>query len=96
MKKNLWFLLPFLLISCATVRNEEVVSPEEVVVENEINFPWTTINVKAGEEIYAPVNCGLVFYDKTQFVYDNWDYSVPEEFGEKVFVATFPYTFYFD
>lgn len=96
MKKNLWFLLPFLLIGCATVRNEEVVSPEEVVVENEIIFPWTTISVKAGEEIYAPINCGLVFYDKTQFVYDNWDYSVPEEFGEKVFVATFPYTFYFD
>ena len=96
MKKFVWVLLPFLLISCATVGNKEVLPPEEVVVEKEIIFPWSTINVKAGEEIHAPVNCGLVFYDKTQFVYDNWDYSVPEEFGEKVFVATFPYTFYFD
>ena len=56
MKKFVWVLLPFLLISCATVGNKEVLPPEEVVVEKEIIFPWSIIDIKAGDEIYAPVN----------------------------------------
>ena len=96
MKKFVWFLLPFLLIGCATVENRDVLESKDIVVEKEVIFPWSIIDVKVGDAIYAPVNCGLVFYDKTQFVYDNWDYSIPEELGEKVFVATFPYTFYFE
>lgn len=96
MKKILLFLIPFLLISCASVGNKETLPLEETVVEKETFFPWTIIDVKAGDPIYAPIDSGFVFYGKTQFVYEKWDYSIPEEFGNKTFVATFPYTFYFN
>lgn len=87
MKKILLLLLPFLLSGCATTKN---------VANNNINFPWSTFNVKAGEEIKMPVDCGFISYGKTTIIENNWDYSIPEEFGKKVLVASFPYTFYFE
>ena len=66
MKKFVWFLLPFLLIGCATVENRDVLESEDIVVEKEVIFPWSIIDVKTGDAIYAPVNCGFVFYDSKQ------------------------------
>ncbi|MCR4948079.1 MAG: hypothetical protein K6A15_02880 [Treponema sp.] len=87
MKKILLILLSILFISCATTKN----------VENKnITFPWSTFNLKAGEEIQMPIDCGFVSYGKTKIIENDWDYSIPKEFGNKVLVASFPYTFYFE
>lgn len=60
------------------------------------DFPWATYNVKAGEEIKMPIEAGFLFYGKTNFKTDDWDYSIPKEFGKKTLVAIFPYTYYFE
>ena len=92
MKKLFLILLPLILISCATTgKTEKTDSSAEAQ-----KFPWSTFNVKAGEEIKMPVNCGFVCYGKTGFVYEGWDFSIPKEFGKKTLIATLPYTFYFE
>jgi len=89
MKKLLFILLPVLLFSCASTKNLE----KEPSVED---FPYSSYNLKAGEEVHMPINTGFLFYGKTNFVDDDWDFSLPECFGNKTLVTTLPYTFYFN
>ncbi len=90
MKKFLLILFPVLFISCATTNNTNAATEKQ-------QFPWsTTFNQKAGEEIKMPVDCGKIFYGTTTFKEADWDALIPQEFGNKTLVASFPYSYYFN
>lgn len=83
-----------LLISCATTST--VKSAKSAKKLEYKDYPWSTFNIKAGEEIKVPVDCGFIFYGKTNFSADNWDFSIPKELGNKTLVVSVPYTYYFE
>ncbi len=89
MKKVLLLIIPLLFISCATTGTKNAAAKST-------KYPWSTFNVKAGQEIKMPVDCGFVSYGKTTIQIGDWDYSIPKEFGNKTLVASFPYTYYFN
>lgn len=97
MKKLLILLSAVLclaLAGCASTGNQSAKKGKEPPKFE--SFPYSTYNVKAGEEVVSPVNCGYIFYGKTQFVYEDWDYSIPEEFGDKTLVVIFGYSYYYN
>ena len=89
MKKVLLLIIPLLFISCATTGTKNAAAKST-------KYPWSTFNVKAGQEIKMPVDCGFISYGKTTIQIGDWDYSIPKEFGNKTLVASFPYTYYFN
>ncbi len=89
MKKILFVLVLLLFISCVTTNTKKNENRKP-------GYPWSTFNSKAGEEIQMPVDCGIISYGQTTIRDDNWDFSIPKEFGKKVLITSFPYTYYYD
>ena len=95
--KKLYFLfvlLCFLLISCASTKNQSPKIPAGQPAWED--FPFSTYNLNAGDEITMPVDGGYICYGKTKFVDNDWDFSLPAAFGNKTFVACFYYNYYFE
>ena len=96
--KKLFLLLSvvlcLVLAGCASTGNQTSKKAKEPPKFE--SFPYSAYNAKAGEEITMPVNCGYIFYGKTQFEYEDWDYSIPEEFGDKTLVVLFGWTYYYE
>ena len=87
MKKIICLLLSIFVLSSVNAKNQE---------NKDTKFPWSNYNVRAGEEIKMPIDCGFISYGKTTISENDWDYSIPKEFGNKVLIVSIPYSFYFE
>lgn len=97
MKKSLILLSTILclfLASCATTGNQTSGKASGSPALDD--FPYTSYNAKAGDDLYMPVNCNYLFYGTTEYVDGDWDFSLPKVFGKKTLVTIFSYTYYFE